>query len=391
MAVAEEPPKQPHSSMNARILMVVNIEWYFRSHRLGLAKALSAHGFDVTVAASVERGEAEAIRREGVRFLPLSLRRRSTNPAREMLTIAELVRLYRRERPDLVHHVTVKPILYGSMAARLAGTPAQINAIPGLGYLFLGEGFRGRLRRRFAMHAYQWALAGQRSRTIFQNAEDRRLFIERGVVQEDQAVLIRGAGVDLGKFLPHPEPTGPPCVMLASRLLWDKGVADFVEAMRRLKRQGLPCRGVLVGKPDTGNPHALPRAVLKQWEAEGVVELWGHQTDMPSVLSQAAVVVLPTFYPEGLPKILLEAAAAARAIVATDVPGCREIVRHGENGLLVPTHDPAALTDALAGLLRDPARRASMGRAGRLLAEAEFSEDDVYAQTIQVYRDLLGS
>jgi glycosyltransferase involved in cell wall biosynthesis len=370
--------------------MVVNIEWYFRSHRLELAKALAAHGFDVTVAASVERGEAEAIKREGVRFLPLSLRRRSTNPAREVLTIAELVRLYRRERPDLVHHVTVKPILYGSIAARLAGTPAQINAIPGLGYLFLGQGFRGRVRRRLAMQAYKLALAGVRSRTIFQNAEDRHLFVAQGVVREDQTVLIRGAGVNVQKFLPLPEPPGRPLLMLASRLLWDKGVGDFVEAVRLLKSHGTLCRAIIVGKPDTENPHALSIERLRQWEAEGIVEFWGHQTDMPHVLSQAAVVVLPTFYPEGLPKILLEAAASARAIVATDMPGCREVVRHGENGLLVPPRDPGALAGALGELIRDPPRRAAMGAAGRARAVEEFSEERVFAETLQVYRDLLG-
>lgn len=376
--------------MNARILMVVNIEWYFRSHRLGLAKALAARGFDVTVAASVERGEAEAIQREGVRFLPLSLRRRSTNPVREALTIAELVRLYRRERPDLVHHVTVKPILYGSIAARLAGTPAQINAIPGLGYLFLGHGLRGRLRRRLAMRAYRWALSGRRSRTIFQNEENQRLFVAEGVVREDHTVVIRGAGVNVHKFVPRPEPPGPPVLMLASRLLWDKGVADFVEAVRQLKRAGVPCRAIIVGQPDTENPHALPIETLRGWEAGGTVELLGHQTDMPAVLGQAAVVVLPTFYPEGLPKILLEAAACGRPIVATDVPGCRDVVRHGENGLLVPPHDPTALARALVDLITDQARRAAMGAVGRTRAEREFSEDQVIAETLQVYRDLLG-
>jgi len=376
--------------MNARVLMVVNIEWYFRSHRLGLAKALAADGFDVTVAASVERGEAEAIKREGVRFLPLSLRRRSTNPAREVLTIAELVALYRRERPDLVHHVTVKPILYGSVAARLAGAPAQINAIPGLGYLFLGRGLRGRVRRRLAMRAYKWALSGQRSRTIFQNPEDQRLFVAEQVVREDQTVVIRGSGVDVAKFLPRPEPEGLPIVMMASRLLWDKGVGDFVEAVRLLRRDGVPCRAVLVGKPDTENPHALEAEFIGQWEREGAIELWGHQTDMPTVLSQASIVVLPTFYPEGLPKILLEAASSARPIVATDVPGCREVVRHGENGLLVPTHSPAALAGALAELLRDQPRRLAMGAVGRARAEHEFSEEQVIAETLEVYHDLLG-
>ncbi len=374
--------------MNARILMVVNIEWYFRSHRLGLAKALAARGYDVTVAASVERGEAEAIEREGVRFLPLSLRRRSTNPFREILTIAELVRLYRRERPDIVHHVTVKPILYGSIAARLSGAPAQINAIPGLGYLFLGRGLRGRIRRRFAMRAYKGALAGPRNRTIFQNADDRHLFVSEGVVREDQTVVIRGAGVDVQKFVPSPEPAGTPLVMLASRLLWDKGVGDFVDAVRLLKRDGVTCRGIIVGQPDSENPHAISEDVLHRWQEEGTVELWGQQADMPDVLSQAAVITLPSFR-EGLPKILLEAAACGRPIVATDVPGCRDVVQHGENGLLVPPHEPAALAGALSALLRDPSRRAAMGAVGRARAEQEFAEAKVIAETLQVYGDLL--
>jgi glycosyltransferase involved in cell wall biosynthesis len=225
---------------------------------------------------------------------------------------------------------------------------------------------------------------------LFQNIENQRFFVAEGVVREDQTVVIRGVGVDVRTFVPRPKPPGSPVLMLASRLLWDEGVGDFVEAVRLLKRDGVVCRAVIVGKPDTENPHALPLEVLGQWEAEGVIELWGHETDMPTVLGQAAVVVLPTFYPKGLPKILLEATASACPIVATDVPGCRGVVRHGENGLLVPPHNPPALAAALVELLRHPQRRAAMGALGRARAEQDFSEEQVCAETLQVDRDLLG-
>lgn len=375
--------------MNLRILIVVNSEWYFWSHRLSLAKALQAAGCDVSVAASDERGYSASIVAEGLRFVPLRLQRRSIAPHRELTSMGELFQLYRRERPDLVHHVTIKPVLYGSIAAKAARVPLVINAIPGLGYMFLGEGWHGRLRQQMVLAAYRMALSGERTRVIFQNPDDRALFVSQHVVPMDRTVLIRGSGVDISRFAPSPEQVGLPIVLLASRLLWDKGVGELVEASRYLKKDGVACRVVLVGVPDTGNPKAIPVSLLERWQSEGIIEWWGLRNDMPEVLKAASIVVLPS-YREGIPKILLEAAAAGRPVVTTDTPGCREIVRHGENGLLVPPYDSKALAQALHRLLQDSMLRIQMGMRGRTIATSEFSEAQVIKETLSVYSELLG-
>jgi glycosyltransferase involved in cell wall biosynthesis len=379
----------PGVGRGPRVLIVVNAEWYFLSHRLSLAIALRDHGCEVAVAAAEERGQGEAIRRAGLNFIRLRLQRRSTNLGREARLGGELFRVYRRLRPDVVHHVSVKPVLYGSVVARVLGVPAVINAVPGLGYLFLQPGLRGALIRRAGLTAYRLALAGRRVRVIVQNPEDREMFVIRRVVPAERAILIRGSGVDVTRFARCPEPDGVPIVLLPSRLLRDKGVGELVEAARRLRREGVPLRTVLVGLPDDENPSSIPQAELEAWQDEGVIEWWGHREDMPEVLAQASIVVLPS-YREGVPKALLEGAAVGRPLIATDVPGCREIVRPGENGFLVPPRNAAALAEAIRKLLLDAPLRSRMGARGREIAVAEFSEEIVIGQTLAVYRDLLG-
>jgi glycosyltransferase involved in cell wall biosynthesis len=225
------------------------------------------------------------------------------------------------------------------------------------------------------------------SRVVFENPDDRDAMIAAGWVRAADAALIRGAGVDLATFDAAPEPEGVPIVALTARMLRDKGIGEFVEAARILRREGVPARFILAGAPDPGNRAAIPEETLRAWAAEGAVEYLGFQADVPALLRQSAIVCLPS-YREGLPKALLEALAAARPIVTTDVPGCRETVIPGVNGLLVPTRDPSALAAALGALLRDPARRKTMGAAGRRLAETEFSNARVVAETLRVYRDL---
>lgn len=375
--------------MSPRILIVVNAEWYFWSHRLSLAKALQAHGCTVVIAAAVERGYQSAIEGQGLRFIPLHLQRRSISPSAELASLHELFQLYRRERPDLVHHVTIKPVLYGSLAARVSGVPAVINTIPGLGYVFMES--NGRLLREAISAVYALALSGRHVRVIFQNPDDRQIFVSRKLVSPERAVVIRGSGVDVYRFVPSPEPSGIPIVLLASRLLWDKGVGELVEASRRLRQDGVSCRVVLVGVPDDENPNSIPVAMLEGWHAEGVIEWWGLRDDMPNVLRQATIVTLPSYYPEGVPKILLEAAAAGHPLITTDTPGCREVVHHGENGFLVPVRDATALADAIRVLLQDARLRVPMRAKSRELAVAEFSEERVLDETLRVYRELLGA
>ena len=369
-----------------RLLYFVTEDWYFCSHRLALAVAAQEAGYEVTVLTRVAE-HGDLIRSQGLRLLPIALSRQGMNPVRELRLMRRVVRAYRQVRPHLVHQVALKPILYGSLAARLVGVPYVVNALAGLGFLFSSERPRARLLRPLVKLGFHHLLRGEGNRVILQNPDDRDLLTGALRVPADRVRLIRGAGVDLNRFRPTSEPEGPPVVVLASRLLWDKGVGEFVEAARRLRTRNTQARFVLVGAPDPGNPSAIPQAVLAQWEKEGAVELWGHRTDMDRVFAQSHLVCLPS-YREGLPKVLLEAAACGHPLVATNVPGCREVVRDGQNGLLVPAKDSAALAGALERLIGDAALRADFGARSHAIAEAGFGIERVIAQHLGLYREI---
>lgn len=366
----------------SKLLFVVTEDWYFVTHRLPLAVAAQAAGFDVAVATREAR-HADVIRSAGIRLIPFSLSRRGGNPLREVMA---LWRLYRREQPDLVHHVALKPVVFGALAARLARVPAQVNAVAGLGWLFTSSSGVVRLVRPAVRRTLARLLNRPRSLTIVQNPEDKAL-LERSGVPATHLRLIRGAGVDTQIFYPVPPPSGPACIALVARMLWDKGVGEFVEAAKRLTAAGVNARFVLVGDPDPANPASVPETTLRGWNGQHGVEWWGRREDMPTVLQAAHIACLPSAYGEGLPKSLLEAAACGLPIVTTDAPGCREVVHDGLNGLLVPVHDAAALATALRKLINDPALRHRMGEQSRLRAETEFGLESVIAQTLAVYRE----
>ena len=370
--------------MHPRLLFVVTEDWYFVSHRLPLAVAAKEAGFEVSVATRPGK-ERERIESAGIRILPLQIDRRGMNPFRETMSVIRLARLLRREQPDLVHLVALKPVLLGNLAARLAGVRHRVSAVAGMGFLFAGKKRGGMLAP-----LVQWLLgkALRGSCVIVQNPDDAQLLQEGLGVPAEDMELIRGAGVDLKAFRPRPEPSGTPVVMLPSRLLWDKGVGEFVEAARRLRAEGVEARFVLVGEPDPGNPASVDERTVRSWEEEGVVEWWGHKKDMTSVLPRAHVVCLPS-YREGLPKALIEATACGRPIVTCDVPGCREVVEQGVNGELVPPSNAEALAQAIQGLLMDRERRQRYGRAGRQRAEQVFGQDCVNEATLAIYRRLL--
>lgn len=377
------------SSRKPRLLFVVNADWVFLYFRLPLARAARDAGFEIVVAAA-DTGKSGQILREGFDFVPIPLSRRGMNPLREPRSVVFLRGLYRRLRPDLIQHVTIKPVLYGSLATRLLGRDiAVVNIISGLGYAF-SSAKRAHVIRPLVKALYRLALRRPRSRTIFQNPDDLETFVDMRLVRREQAVLILGSGVDCTRFRAAPEPEGKPIVMLPSRMLWDKGVKEYVEAARHIRQAGERARFVLVGGADPGNPMGIPVEQLEAWVREGIVEWWEHCDDMPQVLSSANLIVLPS-YREGLPKVLLEAAASARAIVATDVPGCREIVRHGANGLLVLPRDSTALARAVRTLLESPEQRERFGEVGRQIAVTEFAEEIVVEQTLDLYRKLLGT
>ncbi|MGH7512775.1 MAG: glycosyltransferase family 4 protein [Gemmatimonadales bacterium] len=374
--------------MPRRLLYVFNDAGFFLSHRLPVARAAAAAGYEVHVATPPGAAVAQ-VEAHGFGHHPIGLTRRGVNPGGELAAVVGLARLYRRLRPGLIEHATIKPVLYGGLTARLLREPAVVSWMTGLGFVFISGGARAALVRRLVAAGYRTALDRRGAWVIFENPDDRDLFVSRGLAPGERTRLIRGAGVDMARFRPTPEQPGAPTVVLAGRMLRDKGVVEFVEAARALRSAGRTARFALVGSADPGNPAGLPETQLQAWHAEGAVEWWGQRDDMPEVLRQAHVVCLPS-YREGLPKVLVEAAASARAIVATDAPGCREVVRHEWNGLLVPVRDAAALADAMGRLLSDPAERARMGARGRTRVEEEFSEQYVIGQTLAVYAESAG-
>lgn len=373
-------------SAPTRLLYFVTEDWYFCSHRLPLAVAAREAGYEVTVLTRVAR-HGELIRSQGLRLVPIELSRRGLNPLEEIGLLRRIVGAYREARPHLVHQVAMKPVVYGSIAAWVAGVPHLLNALAGLGFLFTSERLQARALRPLVRLALNRLLRGPGNRVILQNPDDEALLVGGLGIPAGQVRLIRGSGVDLDRFRCIPEPPGPPLVLLASRLLWDKGVGEFVEAARTLRERGVEARFALVGDPDPENPSSVPDALLDRWRQEGAVEIWGQRGDMPEVIAQCHVVCLPS-YREGLPKVLLEAAACGRALVAADVPGCREVVRHEVNGLLVPARDSGALAAALERLVTDRSLRQTLGSRSRAIAEAEFGVERIIDQHLRLYREI---
>lgn len=365
-----------------KLLFIVTEDWYFVSHRLPLAVAAQAAGYEVAVATRAG-SQADVIRNAGIRLIPFAMSRRGGNPFAEVMA---LWRLYRLEKPDLVHHVALKPVMFGALAAWLTRVPAQVYAVAGLGWLFTSS--RGVVR--MVRPALRWTLARLLNRphslTVVQNPEDQAL-LERSGVSATRLRLIRGAGVDLQIFYPVAPAPEPVCIVLVARMLWDKGVGEFVEAARRLAEAGAKARFLLVGAPDPANPASVPESTLRSWHGQHGVEWLGQRDDIPAVLQAAHIACLPS-YREGLPKSLLEAAACGLPIVTTNAPGCREVVRDGVNGLLVPVRDAVALAKALEKLINDAALRRRMGEQSRLLAESEFGQEAIIAQTLAVYREV---
>ena len=370
-----------------RLLFVVNDTEFFVSHRLPVAVAAQKAGFEIDLAA-LDTGGLDEVRAHGITYHPLAVDRTGLNPLRDFRLLCQLIRLIQAVRPTIMHTVTIKPVLYGGIAARLLRVPSLVSAVSGLGLVFVGGDRKTSSVRWVARALYRLALGHRNSCAIFQNPDDCRYIIDAGLTSSERTVLIRSSGVDVAVFQPSPPPPGPPIAIMPARLLWPKGVGEFVEAARRLLQDGVAIRMALVGKPAAHNPSSVMQSVIESWVDQGAIEWWGYQSDMAQVYARSHIVCLPSFYGEGVPRVLIEAAACGRPIVTTDVPGCREVVRHGENGLLVPPRAAKALADALRTLAQDAGLRIEMGRRGRERAVAEFSLDRVVAATLAVYQRL---
>ncbi|GGN38547.1 MULTISPECIES: glycosyltransferase family 4 protein [Marinomonas] len=368
-----------------KIVFVVNNAAYFLSHRKPIGLALLARGNEVHIIAPgecpVELSEA------GFNYHSVEMSRKGMNPLAELSTIFALHRLFKKIQPDLVHLVTIKPYLYGGIAARSANVPSVVSAVAGLGILFSAQGLKNKVIRAILYPMYRYAFGHNNQAAIFQNTNDRDLLVNWGVLQFKKSRMIRGAGADLSVYPYLPEPDGLPIISFAARLLKDKGVMEFVEASRLLKARGTKARFWLIGDPDPGNSNTVTQDQLDQWQAAGLVECLGYRTDIADLFSQSNIVSLPSYYGEGLPKVLIEAAACGRAVVTTDHPGCRDAIEP-DTGVLVSIKDSVALADAIESLINNPDLRKSMGLAGRKLAEAEFSIETVVNRHLEIYAEL---
>jgi glycosyltransferase involved in cell wall biosynthesis len=371
--------------MARKILYLVSEDWYFVSHRLPMARAAKSAGYDVHVVTRVDAC-GEEIQRDGFRLHPIHWRRGNMNPFRLLAAALETRRVYRQINPDLAHHVALVPTLIGSLAA--LGLPVvRLNALAGLGFAFTSETAKARVLRPLANLLLGWLLKRPQTAVLVQNPDDYAVVTKLGVLK-DNIALIPGSGVDTEQLTPMPEPSGPFTIAFVGRLLDDKGVRTLVRAHQLLAQRGLTVRTLLAGEPDPSNPASIPDGVLADWRNVPNLQLLGHVEDIRSVWARAHAAVLPSRR-EGLPKSLLEAAACGRPLIATDVPGCREIARNNVNALLVSADDAEALAAAIEILSKDVALRARFGRASRDIVTREYSTERVAAEITRLYSRLL--
>lgn len=366
---------------------MVTEDWYFVSHRLNLAEKAIKEGFKVGLLTK-KTVHGEMISSKGVDLFNWSIRRGNTNLLLELKSILEVFSVVKRFSPDLVYSVATKPIIYSSIACKFLGVQARVNTLGGLGFIFSSKKIIAKIIRSFVIPSFRLLLKGKSSVLILQNTDDQKKLLSLKVINEERTRLIKGSGVDVNLFYPEKKPNGLPVVLLPSRFLWDKGIGEFVESAKILKEKGLKARFVLAGKHDEENPENIPISKIKEWVEEGLVENWGFVKNMSKAINKSSIVCLPS-YREGLPKCLLEAASCARPIVTTDVPGCREIVLHGKNGLLVEAKSIESLVTALNKLLTESNLREEMGQKGREMVLKEFSEDLISNQVSEVWRQVL--
>jgi len=365
-----------------RIVLFANTDWFLYNFKLSLAKALRARG-DEVVLLSPPGEYGLRLREMGFRWESLPVSRSGINPLAELAAIRRVGVLYRDVRPDVVHHFTIKCVIYGSLAARRVGVKRIVNSVTGLGFALLANTFKARLIRPAVLALYRRALRG--TQVIFQNTDNRNTLASKGVLRQSVVHVIAGDGVDTERFVPAISTSTDVSVLMMARLLRSKGIAEFVEAARRVRALLPDVRFVLAGEPDPGNPESIDTETLQRWKAEGVVEFLGHRSDALELNQACSVAVLASTQGEGIPRALLEAAACGRPLVATDVPGCRELVMDDVTGLLVSPGNASALADAILRLLRDGLLRERLGEAARARVEEQFSDHRIVEQTFAVY------
>lgn len=368
-------------------LFVVNDPSYFVSHRLPIGIELINRGYKVYLASM---GECPSIVSDsGIKYRRIPINRKGKNLFSEALTLLSLVHLFYIIKPDIVHLVTIKPYLYGGIAARLIKIPSVISAVAGLGIAFSENSLKSKILLNLLFPVFKFSFSHKNMKAIFQNSNDKEVLAKWGVLKRERAEIIRGAGV---KIIDYPfilEPSHVPVIVMASRLLRDKGVVEFVEASALLKKRGVEAIFWLIGDIDSGNNNTVTLEDINFWEGQGLIKAFGFREDVAHLFSMSNIIALPSFYGEGLPKVLIEAAACGRAVVTTDHPGCRDAIEPNITGLLVPIKNSIALADAFEKLIKNPELRHEMGRAGRTLAEREFTVEKVVARHLEIYDELV--
>lgn len=366
------------NALNKKVLYLVADDRYFCSHRLPLALKAQQQGYHISVATPA-KGDHIGIQKAGLDFHPIIFDRGGLNPWRELRTLWQIFKLYRQLHPDIVHLVALKPVLYGTLIGLITGIPKIIAAVAGLGAIFS----QSHWLQKPVKFVLRWLLRWRRVQVIVQNPEDGQVI--QNLDKRIQVHLILGAGVNTYTFSPTPEPTGPITVVHVSRLLWTKGVGEFVAAARLLKAQGHSLSFRLAGEPDLENPDAIPLSVLQGWHNEGIVEWLGYQKDVPKLYQQSHMAIMASYYREGIPKSLLEAAACGKPIITCDMPGCRIIVKDGINGYLIPPQNVDILAEKIVELALNPERRKAFGQASREFVMLHFNEELICQQTLGLY------
>ena len=372
--------------MNSPVLFVANWDWVLYNFRLPLARVLIEKGLQVILVCPPGKYTQE-IQDMGFGWLPWDLSRRSTNPFSELFAISSLLQIYQKLKPKAVHHYTIKPIVYGSLAARLAKIEMVINNFTGLGYLF-SDTPKANFWRRMVVPVLKIALRGPGFHTAFQNKFDQERLISLGIVKKEKTTIIPGTGVDISQFFPRSEnaqATDPPVVLMAARLLWDKGVAEFVEAARLINQHGIRAHFWLAGEPDYGNPGSISAEMMAEWQQQGWVKLLGHRSDMPELIRQADIAVLPSRYLEGIPLFLLESAASGLTLIGSNIEGCRMVIEDGQNGFIIPEENTQSLVETLLKVIQDPEGRKRMGKASRKIAEQRFERQSILDTYLKLY------
>jgi glycosyltransferase involved in cell wall biosynthesis len=378
------------SDLPRKILFFANTEWYLFNFRLALAKHLRACGVEV-VMVSPPGPYGKKLEAEGFRWIPVPMARRSLNPLHEIWLLWRLFQVYQTEKPDIAHHFTIKCVVYGGLVARFLGINGIVGAVAGMGFVFGSSSTLAIMLRPLIRILLQIALGGEKCRLILQNPDDRNAFISASIADPANVILIPGSGVNTFRFSPATKLIvlgGSKKVLLAARLLWEKGITEYIQAAQKLSSLGYSVDFILAGQPDMGNPNSVQQEQVEIWQQAGIIKPIGHVDDMAELLKSVDIMVLPSFYREGVPRSLIEAAAAGLPIVTTDTPGCRDIVENGVNGFLVPIRDGNALAEAIRKILDDPMLASRMGEAGRAKALAEYDERLVFEKTVDVYCEL---